>query len=395
VREHRRVVDARAVPFAVDVPDADLDDLRRRIRATRWADDVGNDRWTYGVERGWLEDVARHWTETFDWRAHEAAMNAHPQLRVEIDGQVIHAVHVRGRGPDPIPLVATHGWPWTWWDLAGLIGPLTDPAAHGRDPALSFDLVLPTLPGFGWSRPLSRTGIDVRATARWWVELMTGVLGYDRFGAYGGDWGAIVTAELGHAHPGRLLGVQMSLPVIPGVSRRDLRPEAFADDERWMLERMAEAEPLIRSHVTVHTHDPQTLAYALADSPVGTAAWLWERRRAWSDCDGDVESVFDRDSLCALASTYWLTGAISTSLRLYHEHFNGGWPLLHEGERHITVPTAFAIFPKELVLLPRSVAAARTDLRRWSVLPRGGHFGPAEQPALVVDEIRAFFGSLR
>jgi len=188
----------------------------------------------------------------------------------------------------------------------------------------------------------------VRRVAGLWVQLMRDVLGYERFGAYGGDWGAMVTAELGHAHAPYLIGVEMSMPVIPGLDRRSVTPDDYGPDEQWMLGRMAEAERLIRSHVAVHTHDPQTLAYALADSPVGTAAWIWERRRAWSDCGGDVLSVFDRDELITVASIYWLTGTIATSLRLYYDHFNHPSPLVHGRTPTIEVPAAFPIFPKEL-----------------------------------------------
>lgn len=385
----------QATPYTIDVPQADLDDLRARLRRTRWPDDLGNADWTYGVERGWLEDMVGYWADGYDWRRHEAAMNAHPNFRVELDGVPVHFLHVRGNGPAPVPLVLTHGWPWTFWDMKDVIGPLADPAAHGGNPRDAFDVVVPSLPGFGFSTPLPRTGIDVRTIGRLWVELMRTVLGYDRFGAYGGDWGAIVTAELGHAHARHLIGVELSLPVVPGVNRREIGTDAFAPDERWMVARNAEAERLVRSHVTVHTSDPQTLAYALADSPVGTAAWIWERRRAWGDCGGDITSVFDRDDLVTTASIYWLTCSIASSLRLYYEHFNGGWPLTHDRRPTIEAPTAFAVFPKEVALLPRSVAAERTNLRRWTVMPRGGHFAPAEQPDLLVEDLRAFFRDLR
>lgn len=386
---------SRAVPYAIDVPQADIDDLRHRLSRTRWPDDVGNAAWVYGVERGWLAEMARYWADGYDWRRHETAMNVHPHFRAEIDGVPIHFVHVRGAGPAPMPLVLTHGWPWTFWDLKDLIGPLTDPAACGGDAGDAFDVVIPSLPGFGFSVPLPRTGINVRVIAALWVKLMRDLLGYDRFAAYGGDWGAIVTAELGHAHPQHLIGVELSMPVIPGVNRRQLTADRYADDEQWMLARSAEAEPLIRSHVAVHATDPQTLAYALTDSPSGTAAWIWERRRAWSDCGGDVTSVFSRDDLCTTASIYWLNGSIATSLRLYFEHFNSGWLPVHDRHPTLEVPTGFAIFPKELALLPRSVAAEQTNLQRWTVMPRGGHFAPAEQPQLLVEELRAFFRDLR
>lgn len=385
----------RAVPYRVDVPQRHLDDLRARLERTRWPDDIGNGGWTYGVERGWLSGMVDYWRDEYDWRGHEAAMNAHPQYRVDIDGVPIHFVHVRGVGPAPMPLVLTHGWPWTFWDMKDLIGPLSDPAAYGGDPADAFDVVVPSLPGFGFSVPLSRTGIDVRTVAALWVELMRTVLGYDRFAAYGGDWGALVTAELGHAHAKHVIGVELSMPVIPGVSRRDLAPEWYSDEEQWMLARAAEAEPLTRSHLIAHTTDPQTLAYALADSPVGTAAWIWERRRAWSDCDGDVTAVFSRDDLCTTASIYWLNASIASSLRLYFEHFNRGWRPVHNRTPAIEAPTGFAIFPKELSLLPRAVAAEHTNLQRWTIMPRGGHFAPAEQPELLVAELRAFFRGLR
>lgn len=370
--------------------------MQRRLRATRWAEDFGNDDWRYGVERGWLAEMVSYWSDEFDWRAQEATINRLPHYRTEIDGVPIHFVHVRGGGPDPVPLVLTHGWPWTFWDWKDVIGPLADPGAHGGDPALSFDVVVPSLPGVGFSTPLRTTGLNARRVAELWVKLMREVLGYRRFAAGGCDWGAIVTAELGHAHAEHLTGVWLTLPMLPGVNLRELAPEAFAPEERWMVQRAAEARPVIQSHRTVHQYEPQTIAYALADSPTGTAAWIWSRRRDWSDCGGDVLSAFDRDFLCTTASIYWLTGTIATSLRLYWEQFTPAPPPpLHDRERVIDVPTGFAVFPKELLMLPREMASRLTDLRRWSVMPRGGHFAPSEQPQLVARELRAFFGDLR
>ena len=267
----------RATPFRVDVPASQLDDLRRRLRTTRWADDFGNETWKYGVERRWLEEMVRYWAEEFDWRAQEAAINAFSQFRIEVDGVPVHFVHVRGNGPSPTPLILTHGWPWTFWDWKDVIAPLADPAAYGGDPADAFDVVVPSLPGYGFSAPLRTTGIGARRVAELWVQLM-GVLGYERFAAAGGDWGAIVTAELGHAHSEHVCGVYLTLPMIPGVNLRDIPADAFAEDETWMAQRSREARPAIMSHSTVHIHDPQTLAYALCDSP-------WARRRG-SGSDG-------------------------------------------------------------------------------------------------------------
>ena len=376
-----------AVPFTVEIPNEPLDDLRHRLRSTRWAEDFGNESWRYGVERGWLEGMVEYWAEEFDWHAQEAEINRLPQYRVEIDSIPIHFVHVRGKGPHPMPLILTHGWPWTFWDWKDVIEPLA---------ATGFDVVVPSLPGVGFSTPLRTTGVNGRRVGELWVTLMRDVLGYDRFGAGGGDWGAIVTAELGHAYPQHLLGVWLTLPMIPGVNLRELTRDDFAEDEQWMADRADETRPLIQSHRTVHQFEPQTIAYALADSPAGTAAWIWARRRDWSDCGGDVLSVFDRDFLCTTASIYWLTGTIATSLRLYYEHFQPGPPSpLHGRRPAIEVPTGFGVFPKELMHLPRVRAEELTNLQRWSIMPRGGHFAPAEQPALVVDELRAFFAPMR
>ncbi|HEX4110695.1 MAG TPA: epoxide hydrolase [Solirubrobacteraceae bacterium] len=383
-------------PFTVDVSEQELDELMRRLRGARWAADFGNEDWRYGVERGWLAELVRHWTDEFDWRAQEAAINAFPQFKVQIDGVPIHFIHARGVGPAPKPLILTHGWPWTFWDWKDVIGPLSDPAAHGGDPADAFDVVVPSLPGAGFSLPLAKTGLGARRIAELWQALMTEVLGYQRYGAGGGDWGSIITGEIGHGFPQSLIGVWMTLPYLPGVNLRALSEEAFAPEERWMWDRMMEARPTIQSHRTVHQIEPQTIAYALVDSPLGTAAWVLGRRRDWGDHDGDVLELFDRDFMCTTATIYWLGGSIGSSMRIYSEYFAGGAPPppRHTRERAIEAPTGFGVFPKELLLLPRAWAERITDLRRWTVLPRGGHFAPAEQPALVVDELRAFFREL-
>jgi pimeloyl-ACP methyl ester carboxylesterase len=388
---------AELEPFEVAVPEVDVEALRSRLRDTRWAIDLGNEDWSYGVERGWLEELVRFWREDYDWREQERRINALPHFRVQLGGTPIHFVHVKGKGPSPTPLLLSHGWPWTFWDYKDVIGPLADPAAHGGDPADAFDVVVPSLPGAGFSMPLAATGLGARRIAELWHELMTKVLGYERYGAGGGDWGSIITGEIGHAFSESLIGVWLTLPYIPGVNLRDLRAEDFASGEAWMWERVRAARPTISSHRTVHQIEPQTLAYALVDSPVGTAAWILGRRCDWSDHDGDVYSVFDRDFLLTTASIYWLTRSIGTSLRIYREYFRSGGPPppRHARERAIDAPTAFAVFPKELLLLPRAWAERITNVQRWTVMGRGGHFAPAEQPQAVVDDIREFFRELR
>ncbi|MGF1598981.1 MAG: epoxide hydrolase family protein [Acidimicrobiales bacterium] len=385
---------ATPIPFRVDLPQSELDDLRDRLRRTRWPADPGNPDGRYGAPAAWMHGLVRHWAEDYEWRAVEAEMNAYDHVRVELDGIPIHAMLVPGRGPAPMPLLLTHGWPWTFWDLRAVADRLADPAAHRGDPADAFDVVVPSLPGYGFSVPLSSTGVDVARIAELWVRLMTEGLGHERFGAQGGDWGAFVTGWLGHAYPERLTGVYLTMPVLPGLlGARAPGPDRYADDERWMLARADEARRTTEAHVAVHRRDPQTLAYALADSPAGLGAWLWHRRQLW--CDGDALEVFGADELCTLASLYWFNASFASSIRLYAEQFTKPQPLAHDRARIIDVPTGFGVFARDLMFLPRAVAEERTDLRRWTVFDRGGHFAPVERPDVVADELRAFFRPLR
>ncbi len=374
-------------PFTIAIPADDLRDLRRRLEATRWADDFGNEDWAYGVERGWLQRMVGYWREQFDWRAQEAAMNALPQYRVELDGLLVHYIYVKSKARDAIPLVLTHGWPWTFWDFKDMIVPLAE---------AGFDVVVPSIPGTGFS-PLHRTGVLIADIATRWVTLMRDVLGYQRFAAAGGDWGASISAELGHRHAQHLLGVYLTSITWPGldVSRNDAA--SFAADEQWMLARIRQIGGVGLGAPTIQRIGQQTLAYALVDSPVGTAAWLWERRRAWSEGaeSGDVFAAFDRDFLCTTASIYWLTRTIGTSLRLYRDHYNHGWRPRHGRLPIVEAPTGISVYPKDVAFVPRAVAEAATNLTRWTVMPRGGHYGPSEQPVAAVKELSIFFHSLR
>jgi pimeloyl-ACP methyl ester carboxylesterase len=381
-------------PFAVNIPQADLDDLRERLHRTRWPADPGNPDGRYGARVERVQDLVHHWADQFDWRTVEAQMNAVDQYVVELDGIPIHYQRIPGEGPNPMPIVLTHGWPWTFWDYHRIIGPLSDPAAHGGDPADSFDVVVPSVPGFGFSVPLRTTGVDVNRITDLWLELMRDVLGYDRFGAAGGDFGAFVTGRLGHAHPEHVLGVYLTLAVVPSTKGFERTPpEAYAPDEQWMLERLRAIPPSTGVHAMVNQLDPQTFAYAMADSPAGLGAWLWHRRDLW--CDGDALEVFGRDDLCTLSSLYWFGSSLASSIRVYAEEFGSPTQLRHDRERVIDVPTGFGVFPKDLVLLPRSEAARLTNLQRWTVFDSGGHFAPVERPDEVVHELREFFRPLR
>jgi len=377
--------------FDITLPDAVLEDLRVRLGRTRFPEPVGNDDWQYGAPVNWLRNMADYWQNHWRWQDAAEAMNRWPHYRVMIEDVPIHYLHAPAADPDAPALLLSHGWPWTFWDFKDVIGPLSQPELHGGNAADAFNVYVPSLPGFGFSTPLTKPGIDVAAVARLWVTLMTDVLGHEKFCAYGGDWGSLVTAHLAHAHADRLIGAQMALTLIPGVDRSQLGVDSFADNEAWMIERNLESLPHISSHIAVHRQDPQTLGMALTDSPMGTAAWIWERRRNWSDCNGDIESVFDRDHLCTTAALYWCTGAINSSLRLYYEHFNKPWPLVHDRQPVLEAPMAFSVFPKDVVHMPRKVLAEHSNLQRYTVMSRGGHFGAAEAPAEQVEEIRAFF----
>jgi pimeloyl-ACP methyl ester carboxylesterase len=374
----------RARSFSIKIPDDRLIHLKERLAATVWPGDYANADWHYGVEESWLRSMVDYWRGDFDWRLVEAEMNRLPHFQVAIEGIPIHFIHIRSGRPDSIPLILTHGWPWSFWDWRDVVSLLS----RATEP--SFDLVVPSLPGFTFSTPLRTHGIGVRRVGSLWRQLMQNVLGYDRFVAAGGDWGSMVSAELGHAHADIVAGVNLTLPILPGTELAALAHVKFAPEEQWMARRAAEAGPLIASHMAVQCNDPQTLAYALADSPVGLAAWLWERRLSWSD-DAVEGPARGRDFLCALASLYWFTNSIGSSMRIYRDHFSQPWNSLHDRERIVDVPTGYIIAPKELAMFSRAMAEKSCNLRRWTILPRGGHFHAAETPDLVAEEYRTFF----
>ena len=387
---------ATAERFEIQVSDAVLEDLDRRLAEIRWPDDPGNEDWRYGTNRSWLESLVEYWRRGYDWRAQEKAMNRFEHYRTVLDGVPVHYLRRRGVGPSPMPLILTHGWPWTFWDFAEVVEPLADPEGHGGDPADAFDVVVPSLPGYTFSTPLLKTGVTVRDTAALWVRLMGEVLGYDRFGAHGGDWGASVTAQLGHEFAEHLIGVHLSLPVLFHVSYYSgLSPEDYGPGEEGWYEKMQQRMASAASHVAVHSQDPQTLAYALNDSPVGLASWLLERRRLWSEHDGDLFEALSKDMLLTSVMLYWVTGCIGSTMRYYWENWRQSVRRVHERIPAIEAPTGIAVFPGDLVFVPRRLAERYTNLARWTEMTRGGHFAAAEEPDLIVDDLRAFFRPLR
>jgi pimeloyl-ACP methyl ester carboxylesterase len=382
--------------FEIRVPDSVLEDLRQRLSRTRWPRDVDNEDWRYGANRAYLEELVDYWRTRYDWRAVERRLNSYANYKATIDGQPIHFIHERGRGRDPIPLILTHGWPWSYWDYEKTIRPLTDPAAFGGDPADCFDVIVPSLPGFGWSTPVSKTGINFHRTADLWVKLMREELGYGKFAAGGGDWGQLISTQIGHKYPEHLVGVHLSLTLPLDFFTAGLAAEEdFADDEKHYYQHTQNRMVHATSHIVVQTTEPQTLSYGLHDSPVGLLAWLLDRRRWWSDSNGDIESRFTKDEILTLVMLYWVTESFVSSARFYWEAKNDLWQPSHPGLPVVTAPTGVAIFPQELVIQPKSWIERYFNLRHLTYMKSGGHFAPAEEPQALVEDIRDFFRPLR
>lgn len=386
--------------FEVRIDDDRLNDLNARLKKTELGDWPLDPDWSYGVDGRYLSELIGYWLEHFDWREQEAAMNRYPHFRVGAGGGTVHFVHVRSPEPDAIPLVLTHGWPWTFWDFRKVIDPLVDPVAHGGETGDAFHVVLPSLPGYAFSRPApmpSPTAWDVADT---WIELMRDVLGYSRFGAHGGDMGAHVTGQLGHKFAHHLIGIHLS--------PRPLPLDTFAVERPWAElfgpgpppgpghDRHLRWERSKIGHVVAQTLSPQTLAYGLQDSPAGLAAWLLERRRSWSDCAGEVENVFSKDELLTSISTFWLTGSFGASARQYHDNWVRGWHPVHDRTPVVQAPTGILLATSDGPPdPPKDWMHDYFDLRTLTELPTGGHFTPEERPMELVDDIRSFFRPLR
>ncbi len=383
--------------FSIAIGDDVLADLKDRLARTRWADDFANESWQYGTNGKYLRELVDYWRDTYDWRQHERAINAWPQFRTVIDDVPIHFIHVRGKGvagKQPTPLIMTHGWPWTFWDFQKMIGPLTDPAAHGGDPADAFDVVIPSLPGYGFSTPLRKAGLNYMTTPDLWVKLMEG-LGYPRFAAHGGDWGAFITAQLGHKYADRLIGTHFTLMVpLDMFTGGSVPVEDYSPEEAFLIKRNADFFLHESGYFALQSSKPQTPAFALNDSPVGLCAWILEKRRTWSDCGGNVESRFSKDDLLTTVMIYWLTQSYGTSARFYYEAAHNPWQPSHQRMPVVEAPTAIAVFHNELVIQPRRWAERYYNLKRWTAFPAGGHFAPMEEPQALIGDLRAFFRSL-
>jgi microsomal epoxide hydrolase len=382
---------ASARPYRLEVPDSVLDDLRQRLARTRLPDEPPLAPWSTGTSVAYLRGLLDHWRDGFDWRAQEAKLNGFRQFTVPLAGIDLHFIHEAGQGPRPMPLLLSHGWPGSVWEFHRLIPMLTDPARFGADAADAFTVVAPSLPGYTLSFKPGQKRFGVEEIAEVFAALMSDVLGYRRFAAQGGDWGAFITSRLGWRFAERMIGIHLNMLAV----RRD--PKMLTDptpEEKAFLGQLEHFLKEETGYQWIQGTKPTTLAFALTDSPAGLAAWIVEKFRTWTDNDGDPESAVSRDDMLANITLYWASGAIGSSFWPYYARMHGPWPI-PEGAS-VTAPTGYAEFPREILHPPRSVAErVYTDIRRWSVMPEGGHFAALEQPEALAREIRAFFRPLR
>jgi microsomal epoxide hydrolase len=382
---------ANLTPFSLRVGDDVLADLKARLTRVRWPDEVPDNHWKYGTDLPYLKALVEYWRDGYDWRKHEARLNTFKQYKVKLAGIDVHFIREEGKGPKPMPLLISHGWPGSVHEFHKIIPMLTDPVRFGGDPADAFTVIAPSLPGYTFSFTPNQPRFSIEQIAEVFAELMTDVLGFRRFAAQGGDWGGFVTSRLGYAHPERLAGIHINLLSL----RRDTAlPENPTEEEKRYFEERAHWMKEEVGYTWIQGTKPQTLAYGLTDSPVGLAAWVVEKFHTWSDHRGDLDSYIGRDDMLTNIMLYWVTGAIGSSFWPYYARMHGPWPI-PDGAR-IGVPMGYAEFPKEILRPPRSLAQKMySDIRRWSRMPKGGHFAALEQPELLAHEIREFFRPLR
>ncbi|MBJ7408147.1 MULTISPECIES: epoxide hydrolase family protein [Hyphomicrobiales] len=375
-------------PFRISVPDEQIIDLKRRLAQTRWPDTLDKTGWSDGTNLDYLQGLVSYWRDRFDWRAQEARLNRLPQFKYEVDGLGLHFVHQRGDGPAPIPLILNHGWPGSFTEFERVLPLLTQPGSHGGDPRDAFHVIVPSMPGYGFSDAPRERGVNSRRIASMYAKLMTG-LGYERFGAQGTDWGASVATWLAFDNPNRVSKLHLNLiplgydpPTGPGQPPKTAEETAF-------LERIASWSKSEGAYGAIQGTKPQSLAYGLNDSPAGLAAWIVEKFHAWGDNRPTMDDHFGIDRILTDISIYWFTGTIGSSMRLYFENRQN--PFQFEAGEKVRTPTGVAIFPADIPMPPRSWVERGYNVDRWTAMPRGGHFPAMEEPQLLVEDIRTFF----
>ena len=378
--------------FTCHIPDAVLADLKSRLAQTKWPDQLEGAGWDYGCELSYLQELCAYWHNSFDWRKAEARFNRYPQFTTQIEGENLHFYHIRSPEPDAIPLIITHGFPGSVAEFLELFGPLSDPASHGGDRRDAFHVVAPSIPGYGFSGPTRHKGFNMAKAAQVNLQLME-LLGYDRYIAQGGDYGSAISARMAMAHPERLIALHLNFilgrPADPDNPMAGLT-EAEIAAQRWKKNYDAQES----GYQAIQGTKPQSLAYGLTDSPAGLAAWLVEKFKTWSDCDGNIEAAFSKDQLLENITLYWVTGTINSAMRLYYESIGPNRAPDVEWTR-VEVPTAYAAFPAEIRPTPKRWAEQMYNVVRWTEMPRGGHFAALEQPAALIEDLRSFARGFR
>jgi pimeloyl-ACP methyl ester carboxylesterase len=375
--------------FRIETAESELADLRSRLLRTRWPERETTDDWAQGIPLAYLQEVVDYWAKRYDWRAREARLNRFAQFKTRLGGLDIHFIHVRSANANALPLIITHGWPGSIVEFQKVIGPLTDPVAHGGRDEDAFHVVCPSLPGYGFSDKPEAPGCGVERIAELWDELMAR-LGYERYVAQGGDWGAAITTQIGMQNRGRCTAIHLNMPLASPTAEALKNPDPAEAKALALMKHYGASES---GYSTLQSTRPQTLGYGLADSPALQGAWILEKFRAWMDCDGHPENVLTRDELLDNVMLYWLPGNGASSARLYWESFRKSFA---QNAQAVSLPTGCSLFPKELSQPPRTWVERRyTNLTYWNELPKGGHFAAFEQPELFIREVRAFFRTVR
>ncbi|OPJ61369.1 epoxide hydrolase family protein [Clostridium chromiireducens] len=376
--------------FQIQVSDEVLDDLKYRLEHIRWPDQLEGTDWQRGTEINYLKSLISYWKEKYDWRTQERELNRFSQFRCNVDGIDIHFVHEKGKGPNPIPIILTHGWPDSYLRYKKIIPLLTDPKSYGGSPEDSFDVIVPSLPGFGFSSKPKHSGMNNCHISDLWAKLMTEKLGYSKFAAAGGDIGSGVTRYMASNHPELLIGIHLTDIGIIRDLMTSQNNAGLSDEELNYKKTASEWISNEGGYMSIQSTKPQTLTYGLSDSPIGVAAWIIEKFREWSDCSGDLSKSFSEDELLTNIMIYWVTNTIGSSAHIYYENTHSLPPI-----GHIDVPTGLALFPADVLLPPKEWAMRNLNITRFTTMPRGGHFTAIEDPESLAEEIREFFRAYR
>lgn len=382
--------------FVLDIKQDIIDDVKNRLRNSRISKDIENDNWRYGTEESYLRELIHYWINNYDWKLHEKEINKFSHYKTKIDNIPIHFIYEKGSGKNPKPLILTHGWPWTFWDYKKIIYPLAHPEKYGGKEEDSFDVIVPSLPGYGFSTPLEETGINFWKTSDLWVSLMKDFLGYEKFFAHGGDWGSLVTFQLGHKYSKIVPAIHTHTTIdLDFFGKPNPEEKEFSLDEKKLYQRNLEFWTEGNGYFQIQATKPQTLAYGLNDSPLGLCAWLIEKRKSWGDCGSNIENRFSKDDLINTTMLYWLSESFGTSARYYYEAVHNPWKPSHNRIPKVESAVGITVFEGDIIFRPKKLMEQENNIQHWNISKKGGHFAPMEEPNFLIKEIRDFFRSYR